>query len=320
MERIHEAEHDRLIPMIDPAMHLVVTLENDNYSEEKYDVWAHYQQTVHKEDESQVPRSGFRRFLCNSPIVRQTITAADGRVMKYGSYHQCYRLDGRLVAVGVLDLIPDCVSAVYFFYHESIHKFCPGKLSALREIALAIEGGYKYWYPGFYIHSCPKMRYKMDYKPQYVLDPEALALDPVDDEVLSLMAKQSYVSLSHEAQRSDADASSDEECVKRSEVAAKASIVKQVETDKISEDMWLFDTNMPGITPLVDMYEVNLDNIGVRIGDSWPDGFYKTSDLLNWKDHDIADYGCFKSSVAELVAAVGPDMLGEIRLARRASV
>jgi arginine-tRNA-protein transferase len=33
--------------------------------------------------------------------------------MKLGSYHQCYRLDGKLVAVAVLDLLPHAVSSVY---------------------------------------------------------------------------------------------------------------------------------------------------------------------------------------------------------------
>jgi arginine-tRNA-protein transferase len=32
---------------------------------------------------------------------------------KIGSWHQCYRLDGRLIAVAVLDLLPEGVSSVY---------------------------------------------------------------------------------------------------------------------------------------------------------------------------------------------------------------
>ena len=37
-------------------------------------------------------------------------------VWKYGSYHQLYRLDGRLVAVGVVDILPSGLSSVYLFY------------------------------------------------------------------------------------------------------------------------------------------------------------------------------------------------------------
>jgi arginyl-tRNA---protein transferase len=37
-------------------------------------------------------------------------------VWKYGSYHQLYRLDRRLVAVGVVDILPSGLSSVYLFY------------------------------------------------------------------------------------------------------------------------------------------------------------------------------------------------------------
>lgn len=68
--------------------------------------------------------------------------------LKYGSYHQCYRLDGELIAIGVLDLLPNCVSSVYFLYKPDLQKHGMGKLAALREIALAIEEGYGYYYLG----------------------------------------------------------------------------------------------------------------------------------------------------------------------------
>lgn len=70
-------------------------------------------------------------------------------------------------------------------YHQDVEDWSFGKLSALREIQLAIEGGYQYYYMGqqassiiarlfsiivgYYIHSCIKMRYKGKYKPTYVL-------------------------------------------------------------------------------------------------------------------------------------------------------
>ena len=54
---------------------------------------------------------GFRRFLCSG--MGQSKGNKDGHIQKLGSYHSCYRLDGRLVGMGVLDLTPDCVSTVY---------------------------------------------------------------------------------------------------------------------------------------------------------------------------------------------------------------
>ena len=80
--------------------------------------------------------------------------------------------------MGVLDLLPHCVSGVYFVYHSDFEKWAFGKLSAMREAALALEGGYQYYYMGFYIHSCAKMRYKGEYRPSYILDPESYEWNP----------------------------------------------------------------------------------------------------------------------------------------------
>ena len=46
----------------------------------------------------------------------------------YGSYHQLYRLDGELVAMAVLDILPSCVSSVYFVYDDKYERFSLGKV------------------------------------------------------------------------------------------------------------------------------------------------------------------------------------------------
>lgn len=74
-----------------------------------------------------------------------------------------------------------------FSYDPEYEAWEFGKLSALREIALTIEGGYQYYYMGtpfysstlkdklssdnigYYIHNNQKMRYKGTFRPQYVL-------------------------------------------------------------------------------------------------------------------------------------------------------
>jgi arginine-tRNA-protein transferase len=49
----------------------------------------------------------------------------------YGSYHQLYRLDGKLIALSVLDILPGCVSSVYFMYDPAWEKFSFGKVSEI---------------------------------------------------------------------------------------------------------------------------------------------------------------------------------------------
>jgi arginine-tRNA-protein transferase len=144
------------------------------------------------------------RFLCSSPLRnfhpyrKPGVDSPAEQEQKLGSFHQCYRLDGRLIAMSVLDLLPHCVSGVYFIYHSDFERFNFGKISALREAALTLEGGYKYYYMGYYIHSCAKMKYKNEYRPQYVLDLETMGWDELDDEVLKMLDEHHYVSVSHQ--------------------------------------------------------------------------------------------------------------------------
>ena len=141
---------------------LDMELEEAVYTEEKYALFKAYQRTIHSDDTT---RSGFKRFLCESP---------------FPSKHQMYRLDGKLIAMGVLDILPGCVSSVYFMYDPEYSKLSLGRLGACREIELAqsLESEY---YMGFYIPDCPKMRYKGEYKPSYLKDPLQDAWNNLDE-------------------------------------------------------------------------------------------------------------------------------------------
>lgn len=189
-------------PLPQPAHRFEVNLEVDNFTEEKYLLYENYQKTVHKEPAHQISRSAFKRFLCSSPLQR-TKQVFDGQEQSLGSFHQCYRIDGRLVAIGVLDLLPQAVSAVYFMYHEDVHQWSFGKLSALREAALTVEGGHRWYMMGYYIHSCLKMRYKGDYHPQYILDPDSYTWDILDDSFKNKLETTKFVSLSREKDLGD---------------------------------------------------------------------------------------------------------------------
>lgn len=278
-----------------------MTLEDDCFTEEKYRVYANYQHVVHGEAPEDRTRRSFRRFLCSSPLRRQVVAGPAGEPRHLGSFHQCYRIDGELVAVGVLDILPDCVSSVYFLYHESIHRHTPGKLGALYEIALAVERGHRWWYPGFYIHGCAKMRYKTDYAPQFLLDPHSLAWDPLDDEALAFLDRNQHVSLALERQ------------ARRSAAApAPADDAPDAPRPDARPDggICLFESDMPGIPSLADMERVDMDYIPLKISSAGP--LFEVSDLVNWDATTIRDWPSAKASMAELVAALGVDLVGSI--------
>nr|XP_048311098.1 arginyl-tRNA--protein transferase 1 isoform X8 [Myodes glareolus] len=105
----------------------------------------------------------FTRFLVDSPLEAEY--PANGPECGYGSFHQQYWLDGKIIAVGVIDILPYCVSSVYLYYDPDYSFLSLGVYSALREIAFTKQlhertSQLSYYYMGFYIHSCPKMRYK----------------------------------------------------------------------------------------------------------------------------------------------------------------
>ncbi|KAL0070867.1 Arginyl-tRNA--protein transferase 1 [Marasmius tenuissimus] len=141
IEHLHASEHS-------PgekdgwAHRFEIILEPSSFTNEKYELFEKYQTNIHHDSST---RSGFKRFLVESPLRPEPIPYSShhesgGRLpTNYGSYHQLYRLDGKLIAMAVLDILPSCVSSVYFMYDDEWDAFSLGKLSALREISLASE-------------------------------------------------------------------------------------------------------------------------------------------------------------------------------------
>ncbi|KAG1874557.1 arginine-tRNA-protein transferase [Suillus subalutaceus] len=186
---IHAAESDFISPNTTARHNFKVTLEPSTYSEEKYTLYLLYQRQIHH-DPHNTPED-FKRFLVKSPLINEPIpypaSAPDHLPSQYGSFHQMYRLDGELIAVGVIDILPECVSSVYFMYDPKHDKYSLGKLSALREASLAREMhdagaiAMSSLAMGFYIHSCPKMKYKGGFSPSYLADPEEFTWVPLAD-------------------------------------------------------------------------------------------------------------------------------------------
>ncbi|XP_023183311.1 arginyl-tRNA--protein transferase 1 isoform X3 [Xiphophorus maculatus] len=156
-------------------------------------------------------RLEFRRFLCDSPLEAEH--PPDGPEMGYGSFHQQYWLDGRIVAVGVIDILPACVSSVYLYYHPDFTSLSLGSYSALREIAFTRKLQKQstklcYYYLGFYVHSCPKMRYKGQYRPADLLCPESYTWVSVE-QCIPLLNNSRYARLNQDPDAGDSQAVKD---------------------------------------------------------------------------------------------------------------
>ena len=180
-----------------------VTTHRAAFDEEEYQLYRKYQMAVHDDEPAEITRKRFRGFLVESPL-------RPVEEYGWGSFHMQYRIGGRLVAVGVVDLLPRCLSSKYFFYDPDERRLALGRVGALVEIQWIQQmqqqqhlqppprheegtgtgtgtsaylnpnpnpnpspnlcgrhwSSYlEHYYMGYYIESCPKMRYKADYAP-----------------------------------------------------------------------------------------------------------------------------------------------------------
>ncbi|GAB1191103.1 hypothetical protein APSETT444_000273 [Aspergillus pseudonomiae] len=304
---VHEAEYSNVKRPIDPktkkylepAHRFEVNLEGDSVSQAKYELFLKYQTKVHKEDVSTWQQKDFKRFLCSG--LKRSPADPKSTEKKLGSWHQCYRLDGKLIAVAVLDLMPSGVSSVYILviraitdgrsYDPDYEQWEFGKLSALREIALSIEDSYQYYYMGYYIHSCQKMRYKGSFKPQYILDPESYTWDPLDGELAKKLDERPYVSLSRDRCR-PAEGTSE---------STGTEADAEINDDEVS----LFDLHMPGVLSLKEVKALDLDHWLLLVHGS----FVHMNDLVGWETMPMDNPQSVKGIIAELAAVLGPEIV-----------
>lgn len=306
LERIHEAENGTLKRPPEPSHTLTVTLEPNAFSEEKFALYENYQRVVHHNPPNKISKHGFKDFLCSSPLplLQKTFSGQERRL---GAYHHCYRIDGKLIAMGVLDLLPQCVSSKYFMYHESVHCHGLGKLGALWEIALAKEEGYKWWYAGYYIHNNPKMKSKGVYHPQYLLDPISYSWDLLDEDLKRRLDAHKFVSLSEVRSKSKGEggdtASVATELIDND--GDNPEDFSKLPFDKIP----LYARGVPGILSKNQLLnEADLDHIKLRIRGQEAE----TSDLMHWEKEDMNNPNSITGIIADLVAAVGVDLANDM--------
>ncbi|GAB4827584.1 hypothetical protein Ancab_034466 [Ancistrocladus abbreviatus] len=156
---------------------LEIHLKRSSFDPEEFALYKKYQLKVHNDTPDHVTKSSYMRFLVDTPLVYAPPTG-DGTVPPsgFGSFHQQYVVDGQLVAVGVIDILPKCLSGNYLFWDPDLAFLSLGKYSALQEIGWVKDNkcfcpSLQYYYLGYYVHSCSKMRYKAAYKPSELLCP-----------------------------------------------------------------------------------------------------------------------------------------------------
>ncbi len=149
-----------------PTDRLTVETCHAHFNREAFDLYNEYH--VKKHDKPLKSEYSYCEHIVNTPTSYQVI---DG--VEYGTFHQMYRLDGKLVAVGIIDVIPRGMVSIYMWYDVSKEtaKYSFGVYSALKEIEMVKRLGEKnpnmeYYYLQGWNNNNKKLSYKANYEPE----------------------------------------------------------------------------------------------------------------------------------------------------------
>jgi len=182
----------------------------------------------------------------------------------------------------------------------------------MREAALALEGGYQYYYMGFYIHDCVKMRYKGDYRPQYVLDPEVYVWRELGDALRDALGRRKYVTVADDEQSIMKEAG---EAQQDTEPQEDNTSFETYATPKAaaSSNLSLLTFGFAGSTPLPTLLStVNLGATPLLLKQGGKQMLVQLENLVSWEEGDYLDPNSIKGVVAELAACLGVDVAAEM--------
>lgn len=121
------------------------------FTEEYFDLYQRYIEQRHADGDMFPPsREQFSTFLV--------------RDLPFSRFYE-FRVDQRLLAVAVTDLLPNGLSAVYTFYEPDEERRSLGRYAILWQIAEAARLQLQAVYLGYWIKNCKKMNYKTQYRP-----------------------------------------------------------------------------------------------------------------------------------------------------------
>lgn len=154
-----------------PEDRLTIETIPTQFVQEAYDLYNSYHLAKHEKPRKS--QYSYCEHVVNGPMCNQSINGFD-----YGTYHQLYRIDGKLVAVGVIDIVPNGVVSIYMWYDMSkeISKLSFGTYSALKEIEFAqklsqTNPNIKYYYMQGWNGNNHKLAYKANYEPEEFYSP-----------------------------------------------------------------------------------------------------------------------------------------------------
>ena len=168
----------RLVSNEDPEMSTTLT--------QFFNLYDRFQDAVHPGKSKFSTRSDLHWGFITSPLAPG---GSDQNPL--GTYHMRYYLDGELVMLSVMDILPHYLVSIYFIYDPALRFLRPGIYTCLREIALVQElqetrPEMRYYNLGYYNSFSPKVSYKSQFKPTEILCPITNRYVPLEEAIPKL--------------------------------------------------------------------------------------------------------------------------------------
>ena len=197
--------------LIDPKHRLEVELHPVNplsqklkdTNEESYQLYKRFQDKIHPEKFRYKNYEEFLWGFCSS-----CMTNVDDGEQLLGTFHQQYYLDGKLIAVSVIDILPHYFVSIYLYYDPDIRFIQPGNYTILRELDYVRKLQKKqpslcYYDLGYYNIWSPKVSYKGNFKPAQLLCPFTLHWCDLEDVKSKIQEPHVCAKLSSEPRYTD---------------------------------------------------------------------------------------------------------------------
>ena len=169
-------------------------------NDERFLLYYRYEQTVHKEISTV---SDYNNFIGTSPLIKKRIKKPKDFYLRtkhpelypdyYGTYNLIHRLDGKIIAVTVIDILPNYLESLYCYYDPNFSFLDLGVFNAIREIEYMksfqelIDKNFIYYSMGEMSQSVSKLAYKGNYSPTEIMDHYTDIYVPLTDEVKALI-------------------------------------------------------------------------------------------------------------------------------------
>ena len=85
-------------------------------------------------------------------------------------YEILYFIEDKLVGIDLIDILPNGISSIYFFYDPDYEQYSLGTNSMLQQIQIAKDNDLEWIYMGYYVKECQSLAYKSRYSPYKTLE------------------------------------------------------------------------------------------------------------------------------------------------------